>query len=93
MGAAASAGLSESFWRGRMWLLVSSSEICWFSTASGGSALGRLSMFSSGVTSSSEVAPGGALHGDFSGGLVGLDAATKLSSAFFVYRILHYLGS
>ena len=61
-----------------MWLLVSSSEICWFSTASGGSALGRLSMFSSGVTSSSEVAPGGAVHGDFSGGL---DTATKLSSS------------
>ena len=51
MGAVASAGLSKSFWRGRMWLLVSSSEICWFSTASGGSALGRLLMFSSGVTS------------------------------------------
>ena len=65
MGAAASAGLSKSFWRGRMWLLVSSSEICWFSTVSGGSALGRLSMFSSGVTSSSEDAPGGALHGEF----------------------------
>ena len=81
MGAVASAGLSKSFWRGRMWLLVSSSEICWFSTASGGSALGRLSMFSSGVTSSSEVAPGGALHGDFSGGLVGLDTTTKLSSS------------
>ena len=61
MGAVARAGLSKSFWRGRMWLLLSSSEICWFSTASGGSALGRLSMFSSGVTSSSEVAPGGAL--------------------------------
>ena len=65
-----------------MWLLVSSSEICWFSTASGGSALGRLLMFSSGVTSSSEVAPGGgALHGDFSGGLVDLDTTTKLSSS------------
>ena len=81
MGAAASAGLSKSFWQGRMWLLASSSEICWFSTALGGSALGRLLMFSSGVNSSCEVAPGGALHGDFSGGLVGLDTATKLSSS------------
>ena len=68
-----------------MWLLVSSSEICWFSTASGGSALGRLSMFSSGVTSSSEVAPGSALHGDFSGGLVGLDTTTKLSSSELLF--------
>ena len=33
------------------------------------------------MTSISEVAPGGALHGDFSGGLVGLDTATKLSSS------------
>ena len=81
MGAVASAGLSKSFWRERMWLLVSSSEICWFSTASGGSALGRLWMFSSCVTSSSEVAPGGTLHEDFSGGLVGLDMAMKLSSS------------
>ena len=81
MGAAASAGLSKSFWRGRIWLLVSSSEICWFSIASGGSALGRLSMFSSGVTSSSEVTPGGPLHGHFSGGLLGLDTAMKLSSS------------
>ena len=62
-------------------MLVSSSDICWFSTASGGSALGRLLMFSSGMTSSSEAAPGGAMHGDFSGRLVGLDMATKLSSS------------
>ena len=64
MGAVASAGLSKSFWRGRTWLLVSPSEMFWFSTASGGSALGKLLTFSSGVTSSSEVAPGGAMLGE-----------------------------
>ena len=42
---------------------------------------------SSGVTSSSEVAPGGALRGGFSGRLVGVDTAMKLSSSDYFLRL------
>ena len=63
-------------------MLVSSSEIYWFSTVSGGSALGTLPLSSSDVTSGSEVAPDDALHGECSAGLVGLDMAMiSLSSS------------
>ena len=43
-------------------------------------------MFISGVTSTSEVTPGGALHGDFSGGLV---IWTRLRNYFHLNYFLH----